>query len=273
MPLVFAVLTSNPGLLRCELRRLEGQVRVDGPAHATRGAGSFSQGEVLLRHLPQELLVSVRSLAPREDSGALVYVSSALPPGLLRDENTQPFRFRSWLFAHDGAPTSLGPARAAVMEALPLDLRRLVQGETDGELAFLHFLAALREVGHADDRMLPAADASRALLSALARLDSAAGGRGAGSAVGTDGRILVAVRGGERPLHYTVLEGSDRCEVCGLTGGLPDTDANIRAHRLRRTVAVATHLVRSQGWLELPPRTAVAVDVDLQVRHVTAAQP
>jgi glutamine amidotransferase len=270
MAVVFAVLTSNPSLLPCELRRLEGQVRLEERGAEARGVGYTSGEDVLLRRFAPEVALQVRALAPREESEALVYQAGSLPGGLAHEDNLQPFRFRHWLFASQGPATLLGPARARLAEALPEYLRRLVRGDTDGELLFFHTLAGLREVGRTDDASLPVLPVAQAVLGAMARLEAAleGGGRPAGVVL-TNGRVLVAARG-QAPLFYTVLEGSERCEECGLEGPGFEGDARARAHRRRRAVVVASDVVRPQGWLELPPGTAVAVDATLAVRNVVA---
>ncbi|HEY0095417.1 MAG TPA: class II glutamine amidotransferase, partial [Archangium sp.] len=71
------------------------------------------------------------------------------------------------------------------------------------------------------------------------------------------------------PLYYTRLEGTDRCEVCGITPDTPDTQPGVAAHRRRRSVVVATHLKRPAGWVELAEGTVLTVAADLQVRHLT----
>ena len=77
--------------------------------------------------------------------------------------------------------------------------------------------------------------------------------------VATNGRILVATRSGEEPLYYTRLEGTDRCEVCGITPAMPETHPGMIAHRRHRAVVVASHLKRTQGWVELTQGTVLAV--------------
>ena len=86
----------------------------------------------------------------------------------------------------------------------------------------------------------------------------------------TNGHLLVATRLGEQPLYYTRLEGTDRCEVCGITPATPETQPGIIAHRRRLTVVVASHVKRTSGWVELAHGTTLAVSEDLQVSHLPA---
>ncbi len=121
------------------------------------------------------------------------------------------------------------------------------------------------------------ADAAGALLAETAReLERAAAQAGAARTstlnfVATNGRILVATRWGEAPLYYTRLEGSDRCELHGITPTTPEAQPTVGAHRRQRAVVVASHVKRTQGWVELAQGTTLAVSEDLQVRHLPAA--
>ena len=78
--------------------------------------------------------------------------------------------------------------------------------------------------------------------------------------------MLIATRYGSEPLYYALLEGTDRCERCGLDQANPDTQPLVREHRRRRTVAIASNLSRATGWIEIPNGTAIAVDRDLNVQ-------
>ncbi|HSP79348.1 MAG TPA: class II glutamine amidotransferase, partial [Myxococcaceae bacterium] len=52
------------------------------------------------------------------------------------------------------------------------------------------------------------------------------------------------------------------------TPATPDTNPAVAAHRRRRSVVVASHVKRPAGWVELAEGTTLAVEADLQVRHV-----
>jgi glutamine amidotransferase len=42
----------------------------------------------------------------------------------------------------------------------------------------------------------------------------------------------------------------------------------VRAHRRRKTVVIASHAVRPEGWLEIPNDRAIAVGRDLGIQHL-----
>ena len=83
MSVVLAALTSDPNLLRCELHRLAGQVLLQGEQRANAvGVGAYAQDEVLLRRFPGEGELSLDSLAPPNESEALLFHSGRLPVGM-----------------------------------------------------------------------------------------------------------------------------------------------------------------------------------------------
>jgi glutamine amidotransferase len=275
MSVTLAVLTSDPNLVRCELHRLAGQVDLqeEGRANAV-GIGAYSGDDVLLRRLPSDTNLTLDALAPPHETEALLFHARRLPLGMSLEENTQPFRVRRWLFAHQGSVQHFDEVRARLQESLPDFLRRQIHEETDSGLAFGLFLKRLKDTGHTDDPRLEAAVAGRALVETARELAQASREAGAARAstvnlVATNGFVLVATRQGSLPLYYTRLEGTDACEVCGITPSTPETQPGVTAHRRRHSVVVASHVRRPAGWVELPEGTTLAVSQDLQVRHLS----
>ena len=276
MSVALAVLTSDPNLVRCELHRLEGQVSLqpeEGRSNAV-GIGAYAQDDVLLRRFPRDANLTLASLAPPHETEALLFHGRRLPVGLSLEENTQPFRSRRWLFAHQGGLEDFASVRAALLAEVPDFLRRQIRGETDSEVAFALFLKRLWDTGHADDpRVEPErvgqalADTARALSQASARAGAAR--TSTVNLLATNGYLLAATRLGSRPLYSTRLEGTDTCEVCGLTPHSPDTLPAVAAHRRRHSVVVATHLKRPAGWVELAEGSTLVVGPDLRVHHLS----
>ncbi|GHG73456.1 class II glutamine amidotransferase [Comamonas sp. JC664] len=275
MSVILAALTSDPNLLRCELHRLQGQVLLHGDSRANAvGVGSYAQDEVLLRRYASSEALTLDALAPPHESDALLFHAGQLPVGLSLEENTQPFRSRRWLFAHQGDGQGLEPLRAALMDALPDHLRRQVRGGTAGELLFATFLKNLRELGRTEDPRLEAEVAGRVLSDTAREVARASAQAGvlrtpALNLVATNGTLLAATRLGELPVFFTRLEGAAECELCEVTPSTPDTQPAVSAHRRRHTVVVASHLKRPAGWVELAQGHTLAVGPDLQLHELT----
>jgi predicted glutamine amidotransferase len=269
---VFAVFTSDPNLIRCELHRLKDIVSLDSkPSSNAVGLGSYAQDEVLLqRHASDVKPAELPGVWTGPESEAFVYHGGVLPVGYSLEENTQPFRYRRWLFAHTGAVSQFERVRGKLLSTLPDFLQRQVKGDTDSEACFALFLKNLRDTGRTEDRKLEAAIGAQLLGKTVRQIEQLAAeagstGKSTLNFLATNGRMLLATRYGEAPLFYTLLEGADRCERCGLDASTPDTQPLLREHRRRKTIAVASE-TRGNGWIEVPNGTALAVDGKLNVQ-------
>jgi predicted glutamine amidotransferase len=272
MPFVIGVFTSDPNLLRCELARLRDEVILGAQDDEPMGAGWYADEAVLLQRYSARVRPErIDHLGGVLESEALLVHSAPLPLGMSLEENTQPFRYRQWLFAHQGTIGGNHKLRARVMDALPEHLARSVRGSTPSELAFALYLAALRDSGSPDEDQLEARDAARVLGASARKLEQLtqdAGGRPPSLALlATNNRLLVACRLGDQPLFYRLLEGTQTCAVCGLDG-TARTRPSLRAHLRRRSVVVATHVADPQAWIPLESGTAVGVGRDLGVQRV-----
>jgi predicted glutamine amidotransferase len=114
------------------------------------GIGFNQSGEMLLRRRPMDdrevIDLSVEARGIRTD---LLLCHVRTPQvGSLSTENTQPFRYRGWLFAHAGTVVGFDRIRPRLLESMPEFLRQNILGETDSEVLFYSFLALLRGAGH-----------------------------------------------------------------------------------------------------------------------------
>lgn len=224
---LFAYMGSDPERLRAallahrEFLRVQSAVAPGGDAIASCGLGFYQGGEVLLQRRPR--------LAPVDPAGTLVdlyemarelrtdvllsQVRLHAATRLAKNENTPPFRFRSWLFTHQGQIPALEKQQEELLKSMPDFLRRNVRGQTDTELFFHLFLAALHEGGSAnlEDANLTPEVVLRALTRAVARVVE--GAKRSATPPGpqlialTNGRLLVTLRHGEgaAPLGFLRL--------------------------------------------------------------------
>ncbi|HYS82371.1 MAG TPA: class II glutamine amidotransferase [Anaeromyxobacteraceae bacterium] len=273
MGALFAVLQSDPNLLPCQVSRLEGHValREGDRLPDAYGFGYYKGNDVLLGKRPSGApsTFTLTQLAGGIESEAVVAHARVATVGAQKDENTHPFRFRRWLFAHDGTVEAFRDVKPRLLAALPEFLRRQVEGDTDSEHAFMLFLKHLRASGHLDNLDVDARTVGHAL-SVTAR-DLETWSREAGGArpsalnfIATNGRVLVAIRRG-RPLHYALLEGITPCPRCGLEAGAADNDPRTRPHRQVKAVCFATLLLQPNGFIEVPDASVVSVSRSLQV--------
>jgi len=130
---------------------------VDAPALATSaegrrlgwGVGFYQAGEVLLRRRPMDdrQVIAAASLTRDLRTDALLGSVRAPSFGEPRTQNTQPFRYRDWLFVHHGTVNAFVRPRERLMESIPDFLRGNIRGETDSELVFYLFLSFLHDAG------------------------------------------------------------------------------------------------------------------------------
>jgi len=273
MGALVAVLQTDASLMRCQVARLASHVGLsdgDAPPDAY-GFGYYQGGSVLLGHRPTGAAapLALADLAGAIDSEALLAHARRATVGKAREENTHPFRFRNWLFAHDGTVSGWEAVKPRLLEALPDFLRRAVAGDTDSEHAFMVFLDHLRREGHLDDPDLDPQTAGRALARTVRQLE--AWGRDAGEQrpsrlvfAATNGRILVASRRGG-PLHYALFEGIVPCPLDGIALDTPESDPRVRPHRQVKAVCLANRIVTPNGFIEVPEGSVVGAGRSLAV--------
>jgi predicted glutamine amidotransferase len=270
---VVAVLQSDPHLLRCQIHRLGAHVSLTPGDRRpdAYGYGYYTSTSVLLGKRPSgaATALSLTDLVGEVDSEALVAHARHATTGNQKDENTHPFRFRRWLFAHDGTIEFFALVKPMLLAAMPDFLRRNVQGETDSELAFMYFLKLLRDEGRLDDLDIDAATVGQALARTVKQIDVWCREVGAQKPsalnfVATNGRVLAATRRG-RPLYYALLEGIMPCAREGLEASAPESDPRVRPHRRVKAVCFATHLLVPNGFIEVPDGSVVSVSRSLQV--------
>jgi glutamine amidotransferase len=180
---------------------------------------AFYQGDEVLhkkRPLPSGSAPSWPDLAEGVHSDcALMHVREPTI-GDFRTDNTHPFRFRRWSFAHQGTVARFAERRDALVAALPDFLQRNLRGETDSEVFFHLVLHALHRRGTLDLAKAPPESVVAALLESSDELraqdrQGAIAGPGAHARSGlsaglTDGRQTCA-RGQGAPVFYVQRQG------------------------------------------------------------------
>ena len=271
MSVAFALITTDPNLVQCELARLGGQVCLDSERANAVGLGTHVQEEVLLRRWARVSPLQVETLASQPGAETLLFHAGQLAADRSPEDDTQPFRMRGWLLAHQGVLEGGAELRAALLAGLPDFLRRMVRGESDGELALALFLGRLRELGRMEDPRLQALLAGRELAATAQGLAQASASSGAPrlstlNLIASNGRVLAATRLGALPLYFKRLEGTERCARCHLDARTPETHPLLEAHRRRGSLALATHLgPQATGWTELGQGQTLAVDAALHI--------
>lgn len=227
------------------------------------GVGFYQAGEVLLRRRPMDdrSTIDVASLTRDVRTDALIGNVCEPSFGEPRTQNTQPFRYRDWLFAHHGRVNKFERLRDRLAESIPDFLRRNVRGETDSELVFFLYLSFLHDAGQLRGPTPPTA-VTEALRGTCALLDRLAHEEGADDA-GVMGLLvsngeLIAGLSRNADMAFRPVRGENDIEALLPEDGLRRRRLPDMA-RVRFTI-IATGLSEPRpGWTKMPQRSTVVL--------------
>ncbi len=267
----------------CALEAERAALSLDVPTSTDGwGVGSYQSGEVLLRKKPAEVRdsVDVRAITKdlKTDCAILHLRAATVGPRTL--DNTHPFRYRQWLFAHTGSITGLAHVAPRMRAEIPDFLERNIRGETDSELLFHFVLGALHRAGRIDDPEADRMTVVQALRDTIPTLDAwcaeAGGGRSTLNLVITNGLAMVALCHG-LPMAWCRRQGIRDCEACRQPPEIAGRDPRRVDHDAFKYVIVASdHSTVPRGWLEAPDESggvALAIDRSLDVEAVPLSAP
>lgn len=146
---------------------------VPGNGPVSWGLGFYQAGEVLLRRRPSDERRAVDLAAIGREARADLMIGHvrAATVGGLRAENTHPFRYREWLFAHTGSIERYEQLRPRLLESIPEFLRKNLRGDTDSEVIFHLVLSFLHDAGRLNVADADARAVTAALTSTLSLID------------------------------------------------------------------------------------------------------
>jgi glutamine amidotransferase len=268
MSRLFAYMGNEPERIRCALYPARAALTTDvGMNPDGWGIGFYQGGEVLLQKRPKaqpgvvDFYAQLREL--RSDV-VVGHVRTATIGLAQKNENTHPFRFRTWLFAHAGTVVNFEKVRDELLESVPDFLRRNIRGSTDSEHIFHLFLAFLHDGGKLDDPNISVGEARGAMRATVAFVDRLTAGAGQEASelnlVATNGRILVASRRG-RPMSLIETHGMTDCPVCRQPSDRTERDPKRVPHEHLRSVLLLSDgcVLEGAGWREVPESTVVTV--------------
>lgn len=168
------------------------------------------------------------------------------------NKNTQPFRFRHWMFALHSDIQDFASVHESFAKHLPGFLRRSIKGKTPSEYVFFLFLSLLHDSAQIDDHNVEPADSAAALQTALALATSIVTEAGLEGSLGnlmlSNSRSTIAVRQAG-PLFLRRLRQLEDPKR-------PDTE-------FRSVLVVSADENPGEGFEELPERSMLIVKRDL----------
>jgi predicted glutamine amidotransferase len=275
MSRLFGVRVSDASLLSCALypfaKDLVTEVSEDN--REGWGVGFYQDDRVLVKKRPQSLKTKIDFAELAADVRTQSMICHARKPtsGMLAPEDTHPFQFRTWLFAHHGMLESFDARKAAIEEKIPEFLRQHLAGDTDSERAFFLFLTALSRSTHQrlEDPTIRPEQVGDALRSSIQELKATqTKDPDTLNFIVTNGRTMVAT-GVNRPLYTATIQGikdCPRCRVAPLVAGREPTAVD---HPHLKAVLVATGLSHPTQWQEVPDNSMVLVDREVNSKVVS----
>jgi glutamine amidotransferase len=206
---------AHPGYDRCEpLCSAENALRFQSHKHEHGwGIGWWVDGRPLVRKglLPAHEDADFVASAHAACSSVVVAHVRDASIGPISPENTHPFEYGPWLFAHNGTLARFKRSRRVREEIeaeIDPDFRAALRGETDSERCFFLFLTRLRARATLDEPDV--AEVRRALAETTRTLEAIADEHAdkpsSMNFLASDGRILAACRRG-RTLHVAADAG------------------------------------------------------------------
>jgi predicted glutamine amidotransferase len=184
---------------------------------------------------------------------AIAHVRAATV-GTISPNNTHPFTFGTWAFAHNGTI----PAFDHVATRLDAGPYGPPDGDTDSELAFLWLLNRMKEYGldpgERADSLQPIVELLADSVLELVEISMRSGATEQPKLnfVLSDGRHLAASRWGNS-LYWLHRQGIRDCAACG-TSHCPSADEHYRS------VVVASEPLTDENWIEVPEASVLGVE-------------
>jgi predicted glutamine amidotransferase len=248
---LFGTICNEPQRLHEALEPVRGTLFVPGPVQQW-GLGYAQGGEVLLQRNPRsaDQIDMYDALAGVKSDYIIMHAAEA--DDYKGNYNTQPFRYKKWLFAQSGGVDNFDEIKPALIEHIPDFMLRNIRGKSPAEHVFHVFLAFLHDAGVVADHNLPLAQSRRALRDTLAMVFSlitrAGGDRGPGNIIVTNSRSMLAVRV-DAPMHVRRFKA-------------PGKD---KGHEFRAVLIASDGDDPGEGFEAIPKRSVIMVSRDLQI--------
>jgi glutamine amidotransferase len=191
--------------------------------------------------------------------------------GVLRTENTHPFRYRQWLFAQTGTVSGFEQIRDRLVASVPEFLRGGIRGETDAEVVFHVFLSFLHDASLLNDSVVEAPQVLEAVKSSLAVVDGMTAEVGAEPAklniMVSNGDYLVAVHRSDAPMRLRLFSGSaDADLVIGEDSQLRRKIPELSRVHFSLAASDFDDAVPNARWKVVPERAIVTMSRDVDPR-------
>lgn len=186
-------------------------VRARAPDVPGFGVGFYQNGEVLLKRRPIFDRPEIEPAEMVKDVRSDLLIAHVRVGGAetARTENTSPFRYRQWLFAHTGTMERYPRLAARMSDSIPGFLKRDVRGDTGSEILFHLFLSFLHDAGKLDRPVVDPESARTALRACISLSDRLCAEEGLGhcstNILAANPEYMLAVHGA-KPMGYRFFD-------------------------------------------------------------------
>lgn len=236
---------NNPDRLSCFLYHKREVYKPDiNQKYDGYGMGYYNDYRALIFKKPlnkQPLDKNCFDIARDVKSDTLLIHVRLAETGLYKIENTHPFRFRNFIFAHIGSIYNFSNIDTKLYFKLPDFLMRNMQGETDSELFFHLILAELYRAQELDNPELKGEAVVKAIIRSIKIVEDIAGSTDSKKSSFTsilctgDFMIGTAVKS---PLYIGNFNGIPDCPICAKKTRGTDTDILTEQHKNFRAITL-----------------------------------
>ena len=270
---LIGVLTSDNSRITCLLYSLKNYLTIKDYDNVNGwGVGYLNNGNVLLHKTPniEGQTLEYYKLLTGIVSDCIVAQARKATRGSFTYENTQPFRYQNWLFAHNGDLPEMDIIKDSIYEKIPDFLKRNIAGETDSELIFHLLLSFLMETGQAENPNIESKLIASKVQDCISYIKSLSEEHGIKekpklSMIITNGHSLISFCHNQKA-YYTLDEGFKDCDLCNIKSTDSEYEPNVKSHRTVKSVTIAFELTKhSKRWFEIPKNHIITADRSLNI--------
>lgn len=271
---LLGVMCNNPDRLSCflytkkDIYRPDPEINYDG-----YGMGYYNDYRALIFKKPlnkQKIDKSCFDISRDVKSDTLIIHIRIAETGLYKIENTHPFRFRNFVFAHIGSIQNFSKIDTKLYFKLPDFLMRNIQGETDSELFFHLILTELFKTGNLDRPEIQGESVVNAIIRSIKIVEDIEGtkdiAKSSFTSIFTNGEFMIGVAAKE-PLYLGRFNSISDCALCAKKTKGTDTDILAEQHKNFKAVTLVGGTL--EGLLDkeevIPDKTIVLINRDLSV--------
>jgi len=272
---LLGVVCNNPDRLGCFLYSKRDVYRPDREmSYDGYGMGYYNDFRALIFKKPlnkARLDKSCYDIARDVKSEMLVVHIRKAETALHKIENTHPFRFRNFIFAHIGSIYNFFNINTKLYFKLPDFLMRNMQGETDSELFFHLILSELYRSGELDNSEIQGEAIVNSIVRAIKVVEDISGDldskRSSFTSILCNGEYMIGVAYKE-PLYLGSFNSIQDCAICAKKTKGTDTDILAEQHKNFKAVTLVGGTVEGLVDRErlLPDKSITLISRDLNVK-------